>query len=170
MAKYKLRAPTSLIDRLGSDSNPGQLTGNAVAPGLLSYSTYSDHGIECPATDFSHAVVVTKHTSFRIGIAAVGPFVNQCSHLGRSRYLLNRALCGLQPLQSHRIIADVRYEFLSPGYGTKFIHIAPTGGITMVGQPNRSKPFWNGPGRGPRTRLTEAKARRCCPGPRPEPR
>src|SRR5262245_10466852 len=81
MVKDQLRPATGVIDCLRTDPDPRQLPSNSVTLGLLSYSPDTYHGIELPVTNSSHAIVIAKHARFRIGIADVGPLVDQCSHL-----------------------------------------------------------------------------------------
>jgi hypothetical protein len=81
MTKDQLGPATHVIDRLRTYSDPRQLAGNSVTLRLLPYSPDAYHGIELPVTNSSHAIVIAKHPRLRIGIAAVGPLVDQCSHL-----------------------------------------------------------------------------------------
>jgi hypothetical protein len=62
-----------------------------VTLGLLSYSPDTYHGIELPATNSSHAIVITKHSRLRIGIAAVGPLVDRSAQNLRDRRLFQNA-------------------------------------------------------------------------------
>jgi hypothetical protein len=80
VVKDQLGPATPVIDRLRTDSDPRQLAGNSVPLRLLSYSPDANHSIEMPVTNFSHAIVIAKDSCLRIGIAAVGPLVDQCSH------------------------------------------------------------------------------------------
>jgi len=50
-----------------------------VALRLLPQPSDTDHRIESAFSDRSHAVAIAKHARFRIGIAVVRPFVDQCS-------------------------------------------------------------------------------------------
>ncbi len=69
----------AIINR--ADSDPIQLASYTVTLRLWSYPSDADDRIELPLTDRSHAIVIAKHARFRIGIAGVRPFVDQCSHL-----------------------------------------------------------------------------------------
>src|SRR5262249_54001125 len=73
--------PTIRIVNLScTDSNPRQFASYAIPFGLCSYPSDTDHRIEFPTTDCSHAVIATKLTRFRIRIAVVRPFIDECSH------------------------------------------------------------------------------------------
>ena len=59
-----------------ANSDPIQLACYTVAFRFWSYSSDTDHGIELPLTNGSHAIVVAKNARSRIGIADVRPFVD----------------------------------------------------------------------------------------------
>jgi hypothetical protein len=60
---------------------------------------------ELPLTDRSHAIVIAKHSHFRIGIAGVRPFVYQSSHL---------LLAGVQPIVFGCGLQNRKYEYSLP--------------------------------------------------------
>jgi hypothetical protein len=65
---------------LRPDADPGELASYAVALRFVTHTPDTDHGIEVPRANLPHAVPVSEHAGFLVGIVAVGPLVNQGAH------------------------------------------------------------------------------------------